>query len=54
MTQAEGPDTIAAQDARWAAWKTKGAAQDVATGKQMRIVFVLFLLLAAGVLIYLQ
>jgi hypothetical protein len=40
----EVPDTREAQEARWNAWKSKGAASDRITQQRMRIVFTAILI----------
>ena len=44
---AEVPDTREAQEARWIAWKLKGAAADRITQRRMRIVFTTILIALA-------
>ena len=41
-------DTPEAQDARWVAWKVKGAAADRITQKRARIAFIAALIALAG------
>jgi hypothetical protein len=41
---AQVPDTREAQEARWNAWKAKGAAADRITQRRMRIVFAVLLI----------
>jgi hypothetical protein len=45
----ELPDTQEAQDARWIAWKSKGAAADRITQRRMRIAFAVILISLACV-----
>ena len=44
---AEAPDTPEAQQARWIAWKSKGAAADRITQRRMRIAFTAILITLA-------
>ena len=44
---AEVPDTREAQEARWIAWTSKGAAADRITQRRMRIVFTAILIALA-------
>jgi hypothetical protein len=44
---AEVPDTREAQEARWIAWKSKGAAADRITQRRMRIAFTAILIALA-------
>ncbi len=46
---AEVPDTRQAQDARWDAWKAKGAAADRITQRRMRMAFTAILIAIACV-----
>ena len=46
---ADAPDTPEAQEARWIAWKSKGAAADRITQRRMRIMFTAILMALAGV-----
>ena len=43
----EVPDTQEAQEARWIAWKSKGAAADRITQRRMRIAFTAILIALA-------
>ena len=43
----EVPDTLEAQEARWIAWKSKGAAADRITQRRMRIAFTAILIALA-------
>lgn len=45
---AEAPDTREAQEARWIAWKSKGAAADRLNQRRMRIVFTVILMALVG------
>lgn len=44
-------DTPEAQEARWNAWKAKGAASDRIAQSRMRLVFAVVLIAMAGVMI---
>ena len=46
---AEVPDTREAQEARWIAWKSKGAAADRITQRRIRIAFTAILIALACV-----
>jgi len=46
---AEVPDTREAQEARWIAWKWKGAAADRITQRRIRIAFTAILIALASV-----
>jgi len=49
LVAAEVPDTREAQEARWIAWRSKGAAADRITQRRMRIVFTAILIALACV-----
>ena len=45
---AEVPDTREAQEARWVAWKSKGAAADRITQRRIRIAFTVMVIAFAA------
>jgi hypothetical protein len=51
---AEALDTPAAQEARWIAWKSKGAAADRITQRRVRIMFMATVIAVACVMLALM